>query len=397
MPRLWPSGPLPRCGASGHLAADIGAPPRRPATGRCGKRSDAAGTARFRNNMNDIPLLTVAIPTYNRSETLERIIQQLGQEKDLSFLILISDDYSSDDTGIMVRKYQESLPNIIYHKNETNLGFSGNVCKLYELTTTRYLWFLCDDDTVLPGAVKNILEALIKYEPVVAIFNTTWINSYGQKLTAGPTKDVVYDDISRLADYQPLARITFLSIVVVEKRLPLDSITKNDYRDNIFFQLTLALLLLSDKFKFCEIASPVVHRNVGYKYGDFFKFNLIDHLKAAFLIEHKFDNNKFIKWSKKQLFSNLQLYLSQKLGLFKYNASPTKETIKYIIRYYGFHSIFIFSFPVLYFITPKFMFKSFYLLKLFSIYGYKEGIRVYNNNIKRTFIDTRKTKFTTYR
>jgi len=346
---------------------------------------------------NKKAMLTVAIPTYNRSETLERILNQLGQEKDQSFLILISDDYSSDDTEIMVRKYQKSMPYLIYNKNETNLGFNGNVCKLYELATTRYLWFLCDDDTALPGAVKNILEALIKYEPVVAIFNTTWINSYGQKLTAGPTKDIVYDDISRLTDYQPLARITFLSILVVEKRLPLDLITKTDYKDNIFFQLTLSLLLLSDKFKLCEIASTIVHRNVGYKYGDFFKFNLVDHLKAAFIIEHKYDNNKFIKWSKKQLFSNLQLYLSQKLGLFTYNVSPTKETIKYIIRYYGFYSIFIFFFPVLYFITPKFLIKSFYILKLFNIYGYKEGLRVYKNNINRAFIDTRKTKFTTYR
>lgn len=342
-------------------------------------------------------LLTVAIPTYNRSETLEKIINQLGQEKDQSFLILISDDDSPDNTGTMVKEYQKKMPNLIYHKNEINLGFSGNVCKLYELATTRYLWFLCDDDTVLPEAIKNILAALIKYEPVAAIFNTTWVDSYGRKLMAGPQKDIIYDDLSQLTDYQPLARTTFLSIVVVEKRLPVDSLKKTNYKNNVFFQSTLALMLLSDKFKFCEIASLIVHRNVGYKYGDFFKFNLIDYLKAVFIIEHKFDNKKFIKLAKRDIFSKLQLYLSQKLGLFKYNSLPTKETARNVIKYYGFHSVFIGFFPVLYFITPKFLLKFFYLLRLIGFHGYQEGIEIYKRNINRALVDTRKTKFTAYR
>src|SRR3989344_9506867 len=104
--------------------------------------------------------LTVAIPTYNRSETLEKILLQLSQEKDIPFNILVSDDQSSDDTEAMIRRYQLILPNLVYNKNPVNLGFSGNVCKLYELADTRYVWFLCDDETVLPGAIRKVTDAI---------------------------------------------------------------------------------------------------------------------------------------------------------------------------------------------------------------------------------------------
>ena len=351
------------------------------------------------NHMNKKPLLTVAIPTYNRSKTLEKIINQLRKEKNESFLILISDDASPDngETEAMVRKYQKIMQNLIYNKNKTNLGFSGNVCKLYELAQTKYVWFFCDDDTILPGAVNSVLQALIKYDPVVAIFNYTWINPYGEKLLAGPQKDIVYDDINQLTDYQPLMRLTFLSITVIEKRLSIEPIKRTDYKNNIFFQSTLALFLLSDKFKYCEIASTILHRNVGFKYGEFFKFCLIDQLEAVFAIDHKFDNKKFIRWNKNHLPIAFKLYLSQKLGLFKYNGSPTMGTIKKIMKYYGFYSIFIFSFPMLCAIIPKFLIKFLYLIQLYSIHGYKKGMQVYRKNLNRAFVDTRKTGFTRYR
>lgn len=348
-------------------------------------------------NVDKSPLLTVAIPTYNRSDSLEKIICQLSREKNQSFRILISDDNSSDNTTAMVKKYQKSMPNLFYVKNETNLGYSGNVCRIYELVKTRYLWFLSDDETVLPGAVDKIEEALVKYEPVVAVFNHIWIDPYGRKLVAGVSKDIIYDDINKLTDYQPLMRTVFLSTLVVEKRSPVDIIKQTDYKNNIFFQITLSLFLLSDKFKFCVVASPIVNRNTCYESGEFFKFYLTDNLKAISIIDHKFDNKKFISWSKSHIFTALQVYLSQKLGLFKYKGQPTKETVKTIIKYYGASSIFVFFFPILYYLIPTFLIKFLYAVQLFRIYGYKKGLEIYHKNLNRAIKNKRKTGFANYR
>lgn len=345
----------------------------------------------------NIPLLTIGVPTYRRPGTLRKIIEQLLAEKNQNFTLLISDDSMDDATENMVKKYLHSMPNLVYIKNKKNLGFSGNVAHLYDLATTRYVWFLCDDDSVISGAIDNIIKALKKYEPVVAVFNAIWTDSFGRKRIAGVDQDVIYDNINNFKNYQSLTRTTFLSIVVVEKRISVATIKSRAYTDNVFFQLTLSLLLLSNKFKYCQIAYPIVKRNVGYKYGDFFKFYLVDHLKAITLMEHKFDNKKFVAWSVRNIPTALLLFLSQKVGLFRYTGSPTKETKRLIIKYYGFYSIFIALFVVIYYGTPKFLLKFLYLIRLITIHGYYDGLEVYRKNVDRALKDKRITGFTTYR
>lgn len=347
--------------------------------------------------MEQETLLTVAIPTYNRAETLEKIILQLKAEQGVPFRILISDDQSSDATEAMVRKYQADMSNLFYNKNDVNLGYSGNVFRLYELADTPYIWFLCDDETVLPGAIRSITEAMNKYRPAVAVFNYSWDDPYGRKNFAVNNEDRVYEDRETLDDYQPLLRITFLSILVVEKQSFPINIPKEVYRDNVFFQLTLSLLLLSRRFKFCEIGTPIVHRNVGYKYGDFFKFNLVDVLKSVHVVLHSFDNKKFIVRMKRELPTALRLYLSQKLGLFRYVQEPTKETLQKIGEYYGNDKYFIYSFRFIKMLAPAWLLRSVYLVQLCKIHGIKEGIAVYRRNIDRAYTDERKTGFTEYK
>ncbi len=348
--------------------------------------------------MYKIPLLTVSIPTYKRPRELENTIKILQKEKNQDFTLLISDDSADDETEKMVCKYAKSMKNLVYSKNKQNLGFSGNVLKLYETSKTRYVWFLCDDDTVIPGAIDKIIDAIKKYKFVIGIFNCTWYDVFGRKNVAGVKKDIVYSDIKSLSDYQPLMRTTFLSILVMQKVKSCESLKLTDYKNNIFPQLTLSLLLLSEKFRLCEIATTILHRNVGYKYGEFFKFNLIDHIKAAYVIDHKFDNKRFIEWSKKKnVLRSFQLYLSQKIGLFKYNGSPTKETKNLIRKYYGFYSVFIPLFVVIYYCAPTPLLKFLYFTMLSKIHGSKKASSIYKNNINRAFRDIRKTGFTTYR
>ena len=344
------------------------------------------------------PLLTVGIPTYNRPETLQRTLEVLKAEDLSLFFIFVSDDSSTDGVEEIVRTYQKSMPNLLYYRNPINLGFSGNVSQLYEIATTRYVWFLCDDDTVYPGAITKITKVLEKHEPVVAIFNCSWEDSYGRHLVAGVSEELVHTDPTVGGIYNVLMRLTFLSIVVVEKRLPIDIITNNsEYKDNVFVQLTLGLYLLSDKFKLCESASTIIHRNVGFKYGEFFKFYLLDTLKAIYLIPHKFDNQKFIRWMINDLPNALQLFLSQKIGLFIYTGTPTRSTLKLLMSYYGPYGIIILLFRTLCAITPAPLVRALYLIKLVRIHGWTAGIATYRRLVDRVKKDARQTGFTTYR
>ena len=341
----------------------------------------------------------MAIPAFNRPETLIKILDVLIHEPTDRFEILIADDSTTEQVKSLILDYQKLIKNLHYEKNEENLGFNLNVAKLYEKCKTRYVWFLCDDDQVKQGAIVEIIESLEKYQPVVAIYNCTWKDSYGRLKIAGPTKDMIYTDIKSFADYSALMRITFLSIVIVEKGFPIKEILLNPKcTDNVFIQLTLALQLLSNNFKLCLISKSIVYRDVGYNYGEFYKFILVDPLRAIYLLPHKFDNIKFNKWMMSQLPDALRLFLSQKADLFLYNGIPKYETLKDVIKYYRLLSIPIFLFRISAFFVPPVVIKFIYLVQLIKIYnGLVNGYLIYKKLVGRAKRDSRITGFIDYK
>lgn len=169
------------------------------------------------------------------------MLDQLYKERTEKFRIIVSDNNSSDDTESVVKNYQKRMENLRYWKNEKNMGSWGNLFNLYKLSKTRYIWFLSDDEEVLPGAIEKIVNSLKKYQPTVALFNHIKVDPYGRKVVDGVSQDAVFDDIRKLDDYGRLTRAGFMSIIVMEKRLPLKLIKKDYIKDNYFFQMTLVI------------------------------------------------------------------------------------------------------------------------------------------------------------
>src|SRR5687768_17042014 len=129
-------------------------------------------------------LLTVAIPTYSRSEVLRERLDELSKEGS-DFAILVADDASIDDTEKVVKHFQKKMKNLFYMKHKKNIGYSRNVSSLYENAPSDYIWFLCDDDSIIAGAVGSIETAVKKYTPTLAIFNPIWVDPFGEKQVAG--------------------------------------------------------------------------------------------------------------------------------------------------------------------------------------------------------------------
>lgn len=105
-----------------------------------------------------MPLLTIAIPTYNRNiildKTLLQLLPQLTHECDLK----ISDNAS--DVPFMYAT----------HLNRFNVGSNGNVLKLIEYCTTEFIWILGDDDLVEPDAVSTVLGNIHR-QPTCSFWN----------------------------------------------------------------------------------------------------------------------------------------------------------------------------------------------------------------------------------
>lgn len=112
--------------------------------------------------------LTILIPTYNRANDLmynlrmlEDYILRHSLEKVIS--VLVSNNCSSDNTGILLTEYEKksSISLTIYHQTK-NVGLEKNALFCLEQATSDFVMYLGDDDYLderyLVAVVKSIEE-----------------------------------------------------------------------------------------------------------------------------------------------------------------------------------------------------------------------------------------------
>lgn len=130
------------------------------------------------------PLLSICIPTFNRSPFLAELLAGLlpqcialpahGPGLDL----LISDNASTDQTAEVVAAFQARGLSARYVCNATNLGADANFLQCLSLAEARYVWVLGDDDLVMPGALAALLSLLSQGEATEP-FDLVYLSSFG--------------------------------------------------------------------------------------------------------------------------------------------------------------------------------------------------------------------------
>jgi len=106
--------------------------------------------------------LTIAIPTYNRSSYLARLLGLLTATNLNNIKILIVDNCSTDDTEQVTKSYCDKAPKqaINYYRNPANIGADANILRCFELADTEWLWIVGDDDLPVPNCI-DIVQATI--------------------------------------------------------------------------------------------------------------------------------------------------------------------------------------------------------------------------------------------
>jgi glycosyltransferase involved in cell wall biosynthesis len=167
----------------------------------------------------DKPLLSFAVPTWNRADLLDgllsELLHQLHDEPRVE--LLISDNASTDGTAALVATYQQRGLNIRYIRNEVNTGADGNILQCYEQASGSYVWIFSDDDLIGPGAIERVLTVLsAKAYDLVCVRHYSFSGEYRE-----------HRQFAHLADHEftsarDLARkvhvfFTFISGIIVNK------------------------------------------------------------------------------------------------------------------------------------------------------------------------------------
>lgn len=108
------------------------------------------------------PLLTIAIPTYNRSRYLAELLTVLAPQlrNHPEIELFISDNASPDDTQQVVERFRTEGMECRYLRNEENIGSDPNFLQCFQEARGRYFWMVGDDDILVPGSVEKIAALL---------------------------------------------------------------------------------------------------------------------------------------------------------------------------------------------------------------------------------------------
>lgn len=111
-----------------------------------------------------LPLVSILIPTYNRPDFFIQALESCLNQTYKNIEIIICDDSTNDETLLRVQPYLNDFPQIIYEKNEKNLGQFANDLKCIELAQGEFINFLMDDDLFHPQKIEKMIDYFIKDE-----------------------------------------------------------------------------------------------------------------------------------------------------------------------------------------------------------------------------------------
>lgn len=101
--------------------------------------------------------VTVLMPVYNVEKYIKEAIDSILNQTFKDFILLILDDYSTDNTAKIISEYTD--PRIKYYKQDKNVGLSENLNTGVALADTEYLARMDGDDI----SVATCLEKQINF------------------------------------------------------------------------------------------------------------------------------------------------------------------------------------------------------------------------------------------
>ena len=106
-------------------------------------------------------LVSIGIPTYNRSVGLERTLRQLTAQTYANLEIIVSDNCSPNpEVEAICRKFASADPRIRYHRQNSNIGSLENFHYVYRQAGGDYFMWAADDDEWEPEYVQELVTLL---------------------------------------------------------------------------------------------------------------------------------------------------------------------------------------------------------------------------------------------
>lgn len=214
------------------------------------------------------PLLTIAVPTYNRAGDLSRLLDALqrelaGQQHRVG--LVIANNASTDHTAAVIERFASLWQGVQVVTQSINVGMDGNFCTCAEAVNGEFFWIMGDDDLPVPGAIRMLLDLLDEERPDLVGLSSRWVRNIDDAATdalSGPLRYVRLscDDFGRRLHVWT----TFLTGMIV-RRAPLldDPLAVRKFAGTHLSQMSWIMDRLREGHKFIHVETPCVLATAG--------------------------------------------------------------------------------------------------------------------------------------
>lgn len=183
---------------------------------------------------NKIPLLTIAIPTYNRPQAIQRQVRILLPQLTHEIKLIVYDNTSPICVESLFTDSEKQKFTI--YRNPVNIGAEANICRCFEACcNSEWGYVPGDDDELYPDTVKRILSQIQQYP------NAIFIN-FGCKKTEVLQTEEAYllaigRDIQSFSDALWLSKGVYHTILMHENYYDLNCFS-NTFMGQIIFTMS---------------------------------------------------------------------------------------------------------------------------------------------------------------
>lgn len=134
--------------------------------------------------MKDKPSVSICILSYNRPETLLRLLKTIDTRQADEIELVVCEDSSPKQQEIrkVVNTFRKQQPYpVLYFENPKNLGYDGTLCELVRHANGTWLVFMGDDDEFVSGALDKVMSFLDKHSELGYVLKSHYLIHDDQK------------------------------------------------------------------------------------------------------------------------------------------------------------------------------------------------------------------------
>ncbi len=143
--------------------------------------------------LTDMPLVTIGMPVYNGSDSIELAIKSILEQTYKNLEIIISDNNSEDDTLKICKEYAMLDQRITILQNKQNVGATENYNILMKAASGKYFMLMAHDDIKDNNFVNDCTIMLEQNQDAVLCHCITsfYVENYSKKVCTASLKSVL--------------------------------------------------------------------------------------------------------------------------------------------------------------------------------------------------------------